>query len=112
MDIVLLRISFFEDKATIDFLFAFAIIVFSFLILSKIPILNSVLEHLGKYSGMIFMFHTFIYSYYFYDFIYWFKFSPLIYIVMLIVCYLIAKGLELLKKLIKYDSLIKRIIIQ
>lgn len=94
-----LRFALYGDQVTIDFLFAFSIIASSFLILSKIPVLNTVLEHLGKHSGMIFMFHTFIFSLYFEEFIYWFKYSPVIFIVMVVV------GLEWLKKITRYNKL-------
>lgn len=104
-----LRFSLFGDSTAIDFLFAFSVILFSFLVLSKIPILNTVLEHLGKYSGMIFMFHTFIYSLYFQDFIYWFKYPPIIFLVLTVICYVVAVGLEYLKKLIRYDKLVKKV---
>lgn len=88
-----------------DGLFGFSIIMFSFLVLSRIPLLNKVLEELGKYSGLIFMFHTFIIGYYFSDFIYWFKYPILIYLVTVVVCYLVARLLTLLKRVIKYDRL-------
>ena len=105
-----LRATVFSEKTTIDFLFAFAIIIFSFLILSKISIINTALEQLGKHSGAIFMFHTFIYSYYFKNSIYFFKYAPLIFLVMVLVCYSVALALEWLKKLTRYDKLIKRIL--
>lgn len=88
-----------------DSLFALSIILFSYFVLSKIPFVNIVLEHLGKHSGAIFMFHTFIKTYYFNDFIYWFKYSPFIFVVMTAVCYVIAAGLEHFKKLVRYDKL-------
>ena len=93
-----------------DSVFAIIIVLFSFFIISQIPILNKILEHLGKHTGAIFMFHTFIYSYYFHDFIYWIKYCLPIFIVMTIVCYLIAVGLEYIKKLIRYNKLIRFLI--
>lgn len=92
-----------------DGLFGFSIIMFSYLILSRIPVLNKVLEELGKYSGLIFMFHTFIIGYYFHDYIYWFKYPILIFIVTVIVCYIIARLLALLKHVTRYDKLIHNI---
>ena len=91
-----------------DSFLGLCIILFCFFVLSKIPIINKVLEQLGKHSGAIFMFHTFIFDLYFRKFIYWFKFSPLIFIVMTVVCYIIAVGLDWLKKLVRYDKLIIR----
>ena len=92
-----------------DGLFGFSIIMFSYLILSRIPVLNKVLEELGKYSGLIFMFHTFIIGYYFHNYIYWFKYPILIFIVTVIVCYIIARLLALLKHVTRYDKLIHHI---
>ena len=95
---------------TNDGLFAFSIILFSFLILSRIPILNKVLEELGKYSGLIFMFHTFIFSLYFKDFVYWFRYPPIIFIVFSVLCYFIAIGLEYLKRLVRYERLMMKVL--
>lgn len=91
---------------TNDGLFAFSIILFSFLLISRVPILNKVLEELGKYSGLIFMFHTFIIGYYFSKYIYWFKYPILILLVTVVVCYIIARILDLIKKITRYDKLI------
>ena len=106
-----LRLSYFDQDVCIDFLLAFFIVLFSFTALSKIPIVNVILEELGKYSGQIFMFHTFIYSYYFKDFIYWFKYSIVIYIVMVIVCYAVARLLSWLMKITKYNKFINKLIL-
>ena len=91
----------FAGKHTLiyDSLFAFSIILFCFFILSRIPILNKILEQLGRYSGLIFMFHTFIFDLYFMNFIYWFKYPLLILIVLTAVCYLVALALDFIKKL-------------
>ncbi len=64
------RYYYLDNTYKFDAVFALSIILFAFLVLSRIPALNRILEELGKYSGSIFMFHTFIYSYYFKDFIY------------------------------------------
>ncbi len=88
-----------------DGVFCIPIILFSYLVISKIKVIDKVFEQLGKYSGSIFMFHTFIFSYYFRNFIYSFKYSILIFLVLTIICYLIALVLEKIKKYIKYDSL-------
>ena len=93
-------------NSDLDTLFALAIILSSYFLISRVPIVNTVLEHLGRHSGVIFMFHTFIYNYYFHDYIYWFKYSPLIFIAMVVACDLISVGLEWLKMLTRYDRLI------
>ena len=103
----LLRHIYFSNSVTIDGFFGLFIIFFSYLIISKIPIMSSVLEELGAYSGLIFMFHTFIFSYYFKEFVYGFKYSILIYVVFVLICYVVARLLKLSQKMIKYDKIIK-----
>ncbi|MCD8026845.1 MAG: acyltransferase family protein [Clostridiales bacterium] len=105
-----IRIALFNNSIESDGVFACAIIMFSFGVLSRISILNRILEELGKYSGQIFMFHTFIYSYYFKSFIYSFKYSVLIFIVLAIVCYAVARLLEWLKHLLRYDKLMNKLV--
>lgn len=94
---------------TVDFLGASFNIIICFLILSKIPVLNRCLEELGKYSGLIFMFHTFIISYYFQSFTYYFKYSFIILPVSLIVCYIIARIITWLKHITRYDRLVAKL---
>ena len=107
--VILLAFARFIYGGTVDALFGLSIILFTYLLLSRIPFVNIVLEHLGKHSGAIFMFHTFIFSLYFKDFIYWFKYPPIIFLVLTVICYVIAIGLEYLKKLIRYDKLVKKV---
>lgn len=92
-----------------DAVFGLSVILFTYLLISKIQFVNKLFEHLGKHSGAIFMFHTFIFSLYFIDFIYWFKYPPVIFLVMTVICYAVAVGLELIKKLIRYDKLVKMV---
>ena len=95
-----------KNSVPLDGIFGLSIILFTYLIISSIPIVSTILEELGKYSGMIFMFHTFIFSYYFKDFIYGFKYSIFIYIVFVLICYIVARMLKAIQHLIKYDKLI------
>ena len=97
------------NNSDLDSLFAVSIILLSYFFLSRVPIIKVILENLGKHSGAIFMFHTFIFSLYFKDFIYWFKYPPIIFLVLTVICYVIAIGLEYLKKLIRYDKLVKKV---
>ncbi|MGN1124125.1 MAG: acyltransferase family protein [Eubacterium sp.] len=90
----------------VDSLFAIAVILFTFFILSKIPVLNRILEQIGKYSGSIFMFHTFILGYYFKDFVYSFKYAALIFAVTVAICFVIAVLIEQIKKIIGYNRLV------
>lgn len=88
-----------------DAFFGVLIILTSFTLLSRIPILNKVLEELGKYSAIIFMSHTFIYLYYFRDFIYWFKYPVFIFIVITAVSYGVAKLLDWIMNITRYNKL-------
>ncbi|MBQ6154223.1 MAG: acyltransferase [Ruminococcus sp.] len=97
-----------NNSIALDTLFASGIVIFSAFVMSRIPGVRKVMEELGKTSSSIFMFHSFIYVYFHpcRDFIYWFKYVPIIFIVMMAVCYGIAKLIDLLKKLIRYDRLV------
>lgn len=101
-----LQYAVFDMTVKFDGVFAIAIILTGYLLISKVPILNKILEELGKYSAQIFMFHTFIFSYYFKDFIYGCKYSLLIFVVLTVVCYIIARLLEWLKHIVRYDKLL------
>lgn len=104
------RYSTFDGGTTIDAFFAIAVVLFSCYIISKIPVLNKILEELGKYSGLIFMFHTFIYNFYFKEFIYWFKYSIIIYIVMILLCYAIARFLTWVMETMRYNKFMDKLI--
>lgn len=96
-----------RHKVYLDGFFAIAVILFAYLILSRVPVLSKVLEHLGKQSGAIFMFHTFIFSRYFRDFIYSPKNAILIFLLLAVISYLIAVLLQYLRKWTRYDKLVK-----
>lgn len=97
---------FYHGNSKLAILFAVAIIAISFSIISRIPIFCRVLEIFGKYSSGIFMFHTFIYKYYFQNFIYSFKISLIIFIVLSGICLVIAFLLEKVKYLLRLDRLL------
>ncbi len=63
------------------------------------------LAFIGKHSSNIFMFHTFIFSQYFKEAIYWFKYPPVILVVLLVLCLIISVGLEKLKSATRYYKL-------
>lgn len=108
--ITFLRYTVFRMNAELDGFFAIAVILTGYLLISKVPILNKILEELGKYSAQIFMFHTFIFSYYFKDLIYGCKYSLVIFVVLTVVCYIIAILLEWLKHIVRYDKLLYKLI--
>lgn len=105
---LIIRYLFYQD-ATFDAFLAVAITLFCFIVLSNIPIISTVMEKLGRLSGLIFMFHTFIFSFYFKDLIYWFKYAPVIFIVMISVCFVFSMVIVQLKKLVRYDCLINKL---
>lgn len=88
-------------------LLAVAVILFTYMVLSRIPILSKVLEELGKSSSNIFMFHTFIFLVYFPSYVYGLKYAPLIYVAFLAVCYVISKLIDLLRKVLFVDKLLE-----
>lgn len=85
--------------------FAFAVLLLSYSVFTGNGVLGRFFGFAGKHSGNIFMFHTFIYSYYFHAFIYWFRYPVLIFAVLLVVCVLISVLLEQIKKWIGFNRL-------
>ena len=63
-------------------------------------------EFVGVHSFNIFLFHTFIYYYYFPEFIYAFKNPVLIFAALLGICLVISVGIEAFKNRIGFDKLI------
>ncbi|MCM1038490.1 MAG: acyltransferase [Roseburia sp.] len=83
-------------------------IVYEFI--AGIPILSSVLKFIGEHATNIFLIHTFIYLYWYADFIYSFQKSWLIIGVLLIICIILSVMIELLKKISGYNRLITKIV--
>ncbi len=92
----------FEVK--IDTMFALGIITFILLFIKPESIFGRVFEVLGKHSGNLFMFHTFIYAYYFKDFIYGFYHPVIILLILLIVCLVISWTIERLKHILRLNK--------
>lgn len=74
-----------------------------------IPGIKKILVFLGEHSANIYMTHTFIRAFYLMDFTYSWKYFLLITAVLLVICLIISMGVELLKKMIKYDTYINRL---
>lgn len=74
-----------------------------------IPGLSLCLEFLGKHSANIFLIHTFIYYYFYPDFIYSFRDSWKILPVLLALCLALSVLIELLKKYTGYNKLIQKL---
>lgn len=63
---------------------------------------KKILSYLGKHSFNIFIFHTFIYSYYFHNYIYWSSNPIIIYLMMLSTCLVLSIGIEKLKRRLSF----------
>ena len=85
------------------------LLVMSFKAISIPRVVSRLLEFLGAHSMNIFLFHTYIYYMWFKDWIYSFYNPLLIFMVLLIVCIAISLFLEAVKKLLKFDLLVKKI---
>lgn len=94
---------------TYSYIFAFLIPLLVFEFIYYIPILNTVLKYIGKHATNIFLTHTFIYYYFYTDFIYSFKKDWLILLVLIVICLLVSIDIELLKKVSGYNLLIHKI---
>ena len=69
-----------------------------------------VLVFLGKHSMNVFLFHTFIFLYYFHDYVYASGNPFVIFLILLFSCVVISVGMEYLKGFIRYDAFCKLII--
>ncbi len=87
-----------------------ACVLFCYMILSDIPILNWILAFIGKYSANIFYVHTFLFLYWFPYTIYSIGNKFLVYCTVLIGSLLVSIIIELFKKLTHYYDLEKKII--
>lgn len=90
----------------------FPIIVICFLryFVIRIPGIKSILAFLGVYSMNIFLVHNFMRHIYLKDFLFSFKNFIVIFLVLLVLSLIIAIIIEWVKKLIKYDRFIDKII--
>lgn len=86
------------------------VILFANKYLKRIPILNRALMYIGNHSLNIFLIHTFIRYEYLNDFTYSFKYALLIPFILLAISFALSVVVELLKKLIRYDKFVSKII--
>ena len=68
----------------------FNIVLLCFLLISHIPIINTILFYLGKYSLYMWLFHTYIMTLWFSDFIYSFKNLWLIYFMLILTSFVFS----------------------
>lgn len=101
------RVGYYE---IIEPILAMNICYFSVSVFAKFLIFLNVLSYVGKHSMNIFLTHTFIYYYFFSDFVYSFRFAGIIVIILLSCSLLLSIFIEHLKKFLKYDRLECKII--
>lgn len=83
-----------------DTMFALGIITFVLIFIKPENVFGRIFEVLGKHSGNLFMFHTFIYAYYFRGFIYSFSHPVIILLILLLTCLGISWLIELIKRIL------------
>ena len=71
--------------------------------------IHKVLAFLGEHSMNIFLFHTFIFHFWFQEQLYSLRNPIAIYVALLGACLLISLALQLIKRLVHYDSLLNKI---
>jgi len=94
------------DSVRADTFFAILLILWTTELVVFSPLAKKAFEFVGVHSFNIFLFHTFIYYYYFPDFIYSFHYPVMIFAVLLGVCLVVSVGIESFKKKIGFDKLI------
>lgn len=87
--------------------FGFVIAFLCYEFLEGIPGIKHILTFLGKHSTNIFLIHTFIYLYFYEEFIYSFGYDWLILLVLLVLCLAVSAIVELLKSVIGYNKLLE-----
>lgn len=94
------------DSVRADTFFAILLILWTTELIVVSKMAKKAFEFVGIHSFNIFLFHTFIYYYYFPNFIYAFKYPVLIFAVLLGVCLVISVGIEAFKKKIAFDKIL------
>lgn len=85
-------------------------IVFFVEFIVDIPLVGKLLEFFGKHSANIFMIHSLIRWYWFYDFTYSFGNFIVIGAVLFVISLMVSIVLEAIKKLIGYDKMIDKLV--
>lgn len=94
------------DSVRADTFFAILLILWTTEWIAVSAWTKKAFEFIGVHSFNIFLFHTFIYYYYFPDFIYAFHYPVIIFAVLLGICLILSVGIETLKKWIGFDKLL------
>ena len=109
----LLYLSYLLSKYTsleFSYLFVFVIPYMVYEFIALIPGINFCLEFLGKHAANIFLIHTFIYYYFYPDFIYSFGTTWKILPILLGICLVISILIELFKKYSGYNRLTEKLL--
>lgn len=109
----LLYLSYLFSKYTaleFGYLLVFIIPYMVYEFIAAIPVLNFCLEFLGKYATDIFLIHTFVYYYFYPEFIYSFHESWKILPVLLGICLAVSILIELFKKCTGYNKLTEKLL--
>ena len=84
--------------------------VYSYKVFPLNNILSRLFSFLGRHSFNIFLFHTFIYEYYFHNMVFWSSNPILIVLTLLVVCSLISVGIEHIKKAFRINVLQNKLV--
>lgn len=97
------------NETKIDWLFGLLIILFTFEFTTTAQLVNKPLYILGGHLFNVFLFHTFIYYYFWREFIYSFNNPILIFLVLLFLCIAISKVIEYAKEFIGFYFITKKL---
>ncbi|MEK8085697.1 acyltransferase [Aquabacterium sp. A3] len=93
----------------IDWLFAVLIIVLTYEVGRLSRLLQRSLAYLGGHLFNIFLFHTFVYAYFWRDFIYASGHPAAIFVTLLLVCLAVSEVLERIKQAIGFHVAVRRL---
>jgi membrane-bound acyltransferase YfiQ involved in biofilm formation len=96
----------FLQRQGFDSIYAFIIMLFIFEITQSYPLIQRPLAFMGRHLFNIFLFHTFIFFYYWPDFIYGFHNPYLIFIVLLAICLIVSIAIDYIRKLLHFDKIL------
>ncbi|MCX5849059.1 MAG: acyltransferase [Deltaproteobacteria bacterium] len=97
------------NETKIDWLFGLIIIIFTFELTTTVQLISNPLHILGRNLFNVFLFHTFIFYYFWPEFIYSFNNPILIFIVLLFICVAISEVIEYAKKFIGFYFITKKL---
>ena len=96
----------FLQRQTFDSIYALIIILFIFEITQSYPLIQRPLTFMGRHLFNIFLFHTFIFFYYWPDFIYGFQYPYLIFLVLLSISLIVSMAIGYIRKLLKFETIL------